>query len=314
MTRTWRLLLVLPLMLMFRARSVGASEPAKSTLPPTSPIAEAQPTSGLLACTPGPTVLCLDRGRFQVTVTWQDFQQQTGLGEVVPAGADDSGLFWFFDSDNWEMLVKIIDGCALNQRFWVFAAATTNVAYTLSVADTVTGTTRSYQNLLGTSAPAITDTSAFATCDASARTDGAPATRHQAPVESARDRLVRAEHLQTFVSQATCSAGRNEMCLAGGRFKVAVNWKDFQGNSGQGQVVPLASDDSGLFWFFYPSDWEMLVKIVNGCDLNQQFWVFAAATTNVQYELQVTDTFTGEVKTYDNALGTSAAAVTDTSA
>lgn len=43
-------------------------------------------------------------------------------------------------------------------------------------------------------------------------------------------------------------------------------------------------------------------------------WVYAAATTNVEYTLQVTDVFTGETATYFNPLGEAAPAVTDTKA
>ena len=62
------------------------------------------------------------------------------------------------------MLVKVLDGCGINDRFWVYAAATTDVEYTLEVTDTWTGQTVIYANPLGVSAAAITDTDAFATC------------------------------------------------------------------------------------------------------------------------------------------------------
>ena len=83
---------------------------------------------------------------------------------MVPTGSDDSGLFWFFDAANWEMLVKILDGCAVNDHYWVFAAATTNVETTLRVTDTETHRVQSYFNPLGVSSSAITDATAFATC------------------------------------------------------------------------------------------------------------------------------------------------------
>ena len=67
-------------------------------------------------------------------------------------------------SANWEMLVKVINGCGLNQNYWVFAAATTDVEYTLKVRDTQTGEVVEYFNPLNTAAPAINDTGAFATC------------------------------------------------------------------------------------------------------------------------------------------------------
>ena len=62
------------------------------------------------------------------------------------------------------MLVKVLNACGLNQHYWVFSAATTNVEYTLTVTDTQTGDKKTYFNPLGTAAPAVTDTSAFATC------------------------------------------------------------------------------------------------------------------------------------------------------
>lgn len=109
------------------------------------------------------TTLCLQESRFQAEISWHDFDGNEGLGRVA-LSSDDSGLFWFFDADNWEMLVKVINGCGLNQHFWVFAAATTNVEYTLTVTDTETGEIAQYHNPLGTSSAAITDTEALAVC------------------------------------------------------------------------------------------------------------------------------------------------------
>jgi pimeloyl-ACP methyl ester carboxylesterase len=118
-------------------------------------------------CTPGPAVLCLGGGRFQVEVTWKDFQGNVGQGSVVsggPGASDDSGLFWFFAPDNWELLVKVLDGCALNGHHWVFAAATTTVEYTVKVTDTRTGEVAIWSNPLGRSSPAVTDTDALGGC------------------------------------------------------------------------------------------------------------------------------------------------------
>ncbi len=124
-----------------------------------------RPGAGGGGCAAGPSTLCLSRGRFRVEISWRDFAGATGVGWVAPsAGTADSGLFWFFAPENWELLVKVLDGCGLNGRYWVFAAATTNVEFTLAVTDTTTGLVRRYRNGLGTAAAAITDTSAFATC------------------------------------------------------------------------------------------------------------------------------------------------------
>ncbi len=115
-------------------------------------------------CTETDTIACLNRGRFQVEAEWTDFAGKSGPGRRVPQGSDDSALFWFFGPDNWEVLIKVLDGCAINHRFWVFAATTTNVEYVLRVTDTETGQVREYENPLGKPADAVTDTDAFATC------------------------------------------------------------------------------------------------------------------------------------------------------
>jgi hypothetical protein len=120
----------------------------------------------LADCTGDDGTLCLQEGRFTVEVEWRDFDGNTGSGRLVSNAppSNDSGLFWFFDPTNWELMVKVLDACTFADRFWVFAAATTNVEYTLTVTDTLSGEVRTYANPLGVNAAAVTDTTAFATC------------------------------------------------------------------------------------------------------------------------------------------------------
>jgi hypothetical protein len=122
------------------------------------------PGGGPPGCQPDAHTLCLHGDRFAVTVGWRAPQGGSGPGSLVPASTDDSGLFWFFSPSNWELLVKVLDGCPVNGRYWVFAAATTNVEYTLRVVDTQSGLTWTTTNPQGLASPAITDTTAFATC------------------------------------------------------------------------------------------------------------------------------------------------------
>lgn len=113
-------------------------------------------------CVASSTVLCVRQGRFRIAVDWKANGGQ-GPGTIVTQSGD-SGLFWFFSPDNWELMVKVLDACGLNSRYWVFSAATTNVEYTLRVTDTTNGAEWSYHNPAGRPAPAITDTTAFSTC------------------------------------------------------------------------------------------------------------------------------------------------------
>ena len=62
-------------------------------------------------------------------------------------------------------MVTVTDGGAVHDRFWVFAAATTDVGYRLTVTDTRTGARAVYENPVGRRSPAITDTAALAVCE-----------------------------------------------------------------------------------------------------------------------------------------------------
>ena len=45
----------------------------------------------------------------------------------------DTGTFWFFDSANVELVLKVLDGRVLNGHYWVFYGALSNVEYTIVV-------------------------------------------------------------------------------------------------------------------------------------------------------------------------------------
>ena len=129
-------------------------------------------------------------------------------GGAVPLRSSDSAMVQFFSPDNWELLIKVLDGRNFNDRFWVFLAAATDVEYVTSVTDTACGTTREYVNRLGRASPAVTDTSAFPEC-------GDP----QPP---------------------TCIADDDTICLGeNGRFQVELRWTDFLGDAGVGRQVFL---------------------------------------------------------------------------
>jgi plastocyanin len=121
---------------------------------------------------PGPCVadantLCLGTGgRFKVTVSWMTAQPQSGPGSAVPLAANpDSGLFYFFDQSNIEMLIKVLNACAPPfNAYWVFFAATTNVEFTVTVVDTQANQTRVYTNALNQAAVPVQDTAAFLSC------------------------------------------------------------------------------------------------------------------------------------------------------
>ena len=173
----------------------------------------------------------------------------------------------------------------------------------MKVQDIVTGTTASYFNPLYNSAAAITDTNALDVC--------APSATQARMVEDLDGGVPGVATPALRRKNTGCAPDSTTHCFNDSRFRVEVDWEDFRGNTGAGEVVPFSTDDSGLFWFFGANNWEMLVKVLDGCSINDHFWVFSAATTNVKYTLKVTDTETGKVKEYSNPLATAAPAITD---
>ena len=112
-------------------------------------------------CVAGVETLCLQDFRYSVAVEWRTSDGESGTGRAVQGGTDDSGLFTFFNPDNWEILIKVLDGCAANGHVWVYGASTTDLGYTITVTDTATGDVRRYSNEAGRPAQAITDGTAF---------------------------------------------------------------------------------------------------------------------------------------------------------
>jgi len=114
---------------------------------------------GSEACLPDLRTLCLVGSRFKVTATFD-----TGVGtpadaQAIPIGK--SGYLWFFDSNNVEVVVKVLDGCALSGHFWFYAAGLTNLDVVITVTDMQTKAVRTYSNPANTPFEPIQDTSAF---------------------------------------------------------------------------------------------------------------------------------------------------------
>ncbi len=112
-------------------------------------------------CVADPDTLCFQNSRFAVEMDWWTSDGRSGPGKAAADEANDSGMFWFFNPDNWEVLIKVLDGCAVNDHVWVFAASATDLGYSIRVTDTMTGVVREYRKEDGLPADAITDSKAF---------------------------------------------------------------------------------------------------------------------------------------------------------
>jgi len=111
-------------------------------------------------CVADEHTLCLGSGRFSVTAHWTKPDGSEGDGTGVPL-TDDSGYFWFFDPTNIETISKVLNGCAITDSYWVFAAGLTNVAVRLTVTDTSNGVVYVRDNAQGAAFSPVQDTAAF---------------------------------------------------------------------------------------------------------------------------------------------------------
>ncbi len=100
-----------------------------------------------------------------------------------------------------------------------------------------------------------------------------------------------------------CQATPTSLCLLGKQFEIRLAFRTPAVPKGVGTSKRL-NDSSGYFTFFDPKNPEILLKMVDGRPVNDHFWFFYGALSNVGYAVTVTDTTTGEMQLYCNPSGT----------
>ncbi len=137
---------------------------------------------------------------------------------------------------------------------------------------------------------------------------------HGAPVVVNEGIFVRGIDFALAESGDSCFSTPFNLCLADDRFSAQVIWTDFEGQRGIAEVQEI-TDATGTIWFFGPDNIEVVVKVLDACvEPFNSFWVFAAGLTNVGVELLITDTLTGEGRTYITNPGEAFGPILDTSA
>ncbi len=119
-------------------------------------------------CTESETNSCLQNSRFRVEVRVSYIERDTGVVKYEQAKVKKAmlngtnktnSLFYFFSEDNPELLVKVLNGCGVNGKYWVFGSAGTDLDYSVSVTDNATGVRIPYYR--NSTNPLINDISAF---------------------------------------------------------------------------------------------------------------------------------------------------------
>jgi hypothetical protein len=98
------------------------------------------------ACVPSSTTSCLLNGRFRVTVLYKNGPFAPYLPAQAAPAIGESAFFWFFSPDNLEIFVKVLDGTAINQRYWVYFGSMTDVPYRIEILDTLTLASQEYDS------------------------------------------------------------------------------------------------------------------------------------------------------------------------
>lgn len=115
-----------------------------------------------------------------------------------------------------------------------------------------------------------------------------------------------------MVGLAGSAQAATDLHLLGDRFRVSADWRTADGVSGTATAVPLTGE-TGLFWFFSPGNVELVVKVLDACvPPFERFWVYASGLTDVEVDLTVEDTWTGQSKTYLRPRGSLFAPLADT--
>ncbi len=234
------------------------------------------------ACTASAAALCLLNGRFLATVEALD--PRTGRQEVGHAltQSDRWGYFslpGFTGDPNFpEIIVKMADATAVGGGFWLFHTGLTDLQYTLSVVDTVTGRQMSYRN----------DRS-----DPQSLCGGADTTTFtDVPVE---ERAVRSRMARSETPSLTLL----------GRFDATLSAVDPRtGREAEGVAVPQGAKWGYFSLPAFTNDAtfpEVFVKMVDATALpGGYFWVFHTGLTDLEYTLTVTDRETGAQRVYRN--------------
>lgn len=106
----------------------------------------------------------------------------------------------------------------------------------------------------------------------------------------------------------------SEISLLGEIYCPTVRFRDTLGGEGTGRPVPLRSDESALFWFYDPDNWEVQIKVLDACPVNGHRWVFVSGTTDVELDIEVFQSRRFATRTYHKPLGEPMRAILDTAA
>jgi hypothetical protein len=229
-----------------------------------------------VTCAANSTTLCLQANRFKAQLTWRD-AGGNHAGLTLPYSSA-GGFYHFGNAAAAQVGVKVLNA---GSAFWVFHGTLTSLEYTLTVTDMTTGTVKTYFKPAGS------------LCGAG-DTGGFPSGFAASSFANGFAVSLDADQPAGFAAKAACVPTSTSVCLVGGRFRAEVK------RNGVAQPAVLLTNLTGVFWFGSATNPEVAVKILDATLVNGKFWVFFGSLTSQTYQVVVTDTVTGQVKTYNS--------------
>jgi len=260
-------------------------------------------------CRPSDRRACLNQRRFGVSARYSTPSVSRAVAKRldIVGLADTGALFYYFAPDNPEMLIKVVNGCWLNDHWWVFGSAATDLPYELAIEDLATDSGQMVEyrhvgagviigdNGFSTATGVLNDTSAFpcgstAAVQAGERPPDSPVIRPLLSTNKGGSGRAAGQGTGDG-SDYGCHSTYVSACLNNWRFEVHGAPGSFQNRLSDGQPLQThgLGDSAVLLYFFEPDNPELLIKVVSGCAINGHWWVFASAATDLPWYLRIFD-------------------------
>ena len=255
------------------------------------------------------TALYLSESRVRVSVAWRSqYTGQTGMATALPQD-DRFGFFYFFNENNPEVFVKVLDFGEASP-YLLFYAGLTDFEYTVEFQNLQTGKSISFMKPAGSFA-------------GGANTDGLPHAVAKAVFWSRDGRSWGAVLVDRSLEEAGRSAvmipvsqglpgldfmnatgfrrmasmmasqTSNDLVLSLSRVAVSVNWRN-QYSGEMGQAIPLPQkDEFGFFYFSDRGNPEVFVKVLD-FGAGSPYLIFFAGLTNFEYTVTFRNIQTGQ--------------------
>ena len=308
----------------FRVRSVRDRDRSS----PSNTVTVVLPSTDFTDCVPREPLIMFDHG---YTVSMCVEYLEGGVGPIVKEDAknygldsDESGILYFFDRDNAEVLVKVLNTCAISEYIWVYVAPVTTLAFNLRIDEVGTDRFWEHRNPRGGGDAATASALKHFPCDPGAGVvAGTVASGDQGVVTAGDPRggvdLVDAGYRPVSIREALTAGERSDcepqpVATMKGGYEVAMCvefLKDGEPSSTPVRDYGLDSEQSAILYFFNRSNAEVLIKVLQPPPGNCGRWVFVAPVTDLAFNIEVRSPDGGAPWTHSNPFGQTAAAVSD---